>query len=268
MPHRSGKNLGLHTLRYLTIIQHGVIARLRTIELVQLSTEDIRAKNEFLKSTGAADRRMGTGDRGPPEDGLEKTIVGLLLDESRTRSIEVEIGVPSSHLTCFFIIRISEMGTNNNQVWPVPRDQVKPRDPAPLKTDVGRLLRMQSIHDASVKKKNHVVLVGTIVDRPVCRIVIGLARHADFAQAAKPRSVKTIDLMENVRIIQLDITKTDEAVRMFLNKLIGLRKTLRSCQQECYAIRAFQFHEDFVQDPWFAVIMHMNIYKFWGMCLR
>src|ERR1700678_4074691 len=102
MPHRSGKNLRLHALRYLTIIQHGVVSCLCTIELIQFSSEDIRAKNEFLKSTGAAGRRVGTGDRGPPEDGLKKTIVGLLLDESRARSIEVEIGVPSSYFTCFF----------------------------------------------------------------------------------------------------------------------------------------------------------------------
>ena len=100
------------------------------------------------------------------------------------------------------------MGADNSQPWPVPRNQVKPRNPAAIKADICRLFRVQSIYDAGVKKKNHVILVGTIVKRPVCWVVVVLLRGSNLTQSPKSCLMKAVNLAESIRIIQLDIPKT------------------------------------------------------------
>ena len=53
-------------------------------------------------------------------------------------------------------------------------------------TDICRLLRVQAVHDAGVKKKNHVILVGTIVERPVGWVVVILQRGSDLTETRNP----------------------------------------------------------------------------------
>ena len=52
------------------------------------------------------------------------------------------------------------------QLWPMSCNQVKPRSPASVKADIRGLFRVKPIHDAGMKKQNHVILVRPIVDRP------------------------------------------------------------------------------------------------------
>jgi hypothetical protein len=131
-----------------------MVARQPTVKFLQISTKDIRAKDEFLKGASTAGRSMRAHDSSPPEDGGEEAIIVLLLDESSARNVEIEIGVPPSNFGRLRVIRISQMGADNSQLWPVSSNQVKSRNPAPIKTYVRRLFRMQSIYDAGVKKKN------------------------------------------------------------------------------------------------------------------
>ena len=47
-----------------------------------------------------------------------------------------------------------------------------------------------------------------------------------ISPAAKSRLVKAVDLVENIRIVELDIAETDEAIGVLVNKFFGFRKTL------------------------------------------
>src|ERR1700733_5223748 len=159
------------------------------------------------------------------------------------------------------------MGANNGQPWPVPCNQIKPCHPAAIEADICRLLRVQAVHDAGVKKENHVILVGTIVDRPVGWVVVVPLRGCNLTEAPKSRPMKAVNLAENVRIIQPDISKTYQAVRMFPDELSGLRETLGRGQQESQAIRSIQFIKQLFEKPLLAVVVHMHVDKFWRMGL-
>ncbi len=55
---------------------------------------------------------------------------------------------------------------------------------------------------------------------------------------------------------------------MFLNELTGVGEAVWSCQQKSQPVSRIQFVEELVEDPGLAVVMYVNIDKFWGMRLR
>ena len=117
---------------------------------------------------------MGTHNSCPPEDGAEEAIIVLLLDEGGARNVKIEIRVPSSNFGRLLVIRISQVGADNRQRG--QRRAIRSSRVTRLRSKayIRRLFRVQSIHDAGVKKKNHVIFVGAIVDRPICRIIVVL----------------------------------------------------------------------------------------------
>src|ERR1017187_9154023 len=79
-PHGSGKDHGLHVRRYSTGIQHGVVARLASIELAEFSAKHIGTKDELLKRIRSAGWSVRADDSAPPENGTKKSIIVSLLD--------------------------------------------------------------------------------------------------------------------------------------------------------------------------------------------
>ena len=140
--------------------------------------------------------------------------------------------------------------------------------PATIKADILRLFRVRPIHDAGMKKKNHVIFVGTVVDGPVCSIVIVFPCGSDLTQTPKSRGMEAVDLLENIRIIQLDIPKTYKAVGMFLNEFTGLREALRGWSAKMPSHQRHSIYRVVFQEPRLAIVMHMHVDKFWRMRLR
>src|SRR5260370_42455967 len=89
VPHRPGKNHGLHVRWHPAGIEHGVIARLALIEFSQFPAESIRTENKLLECIGAAGWSMRTDHSAPPEDRTEESVVIALLDQSGSGNIEV-----------------------------------------------------------------------------------------------------------------------------------------------------------------------------------
>src|SRR5580704_5207828 len=75
VPHRPGKNHGLHVRWHPAGIEHGVIACLALIEFSQFPAESIRTVNKLLECIGAAGGSMRTDHSAPPEDRTEESIV-------------------------------------------------------------------------------------------------------------------------------------------------------------------------------------------------
>src|ERR1700730_15573693 len=99
-----------------------------------------------------------------------------------------------------------------------------------------------------MKKKNHVILCRAIVNRPVGPIVVVLQCRRNLTQSPEPSVVEPVDLLEHIRIIQLHVRETDEAIRVFLDELAGLRKTLRRCQQDAYTVCGVQFSKQLFEN--------------------
>ncbi len=76
-----------------------------------------------------------------------------------------------------------------------------------------------------------------------------------------------IDLLKNVRIIEFDITESDESVRMFVYKRLRLWQTFGRGQQDCHAIHLIQLTEHSLENTGFSVEVNMDVNKFRGMIL-
>src|SRR5208282_657463 len=111
----------------------------------------------------------------------------------------------------------------NDRPGPVASDQIKTRGAHAVETDIRRFIRVRTRHNTGVKEQNHVVLCGAIVDGPVGLIVIVLQGRGNLAQSAKSRLMKAVDLVENIRIVELDISKADEAIGVLADKFAGFR---------------------------------------------
>jgi hypothetical protein len=80
--------------------------------------------------------------------------------------------------------------------------------------------------------------------------------------------MEAIYLLQDIRIIQLDIAKTYEAVRMFVDEPGGVRKAVWGCQQKSQAISRIQFVEELFEDLGFAVVMYVNVDELGDVGLR
>jgi hypothetical protein len=80
--------------------------------------------------------------------------------------------------------------------------------------------------------------------------------------------MEAIYVLQDIRIVQLDIAKTYEAVGMFVDELGGVRETVWSCQQKRQAIRSIQFVEETFEDTGFAVVVYVNVNELGNVSLR
>ena len=106
------------------------------------------------------------------------------------------------------------------------------------------------------------VLCRAIVNGPVGTIVVIFLGGGNLAQAAKSRLVEAVDLVENIGIVQLDISEADEAIGVLLDKFAGFGKSIWSDEQDAQPVGGIQFHQQPVEHAGLSPEMLMHVDEF------
>ena len=104
---------------------------------------------------------------------------------------------------------------------------------------------------------------------PVRAVIVVLLRRGNLAQPTIPGLVKAVDLVQNIRVVQVDVAKADKAVGMLVNIFGGFREALLSDQKEADTVGCGQLGEHLVQHlPRLPVEVLMHVDEFWRSRLR
>ncbi len=73
-------------------------------------------------------------------------------------------------------------------------------------------------YDSGVKQDNHSILFGALVNGPVSAIIVRILRLRHFTETAEAGVVETVNRVEGIGRVKLNLTQADEPMGMALHK--------------------------------------------------
>jgi hypothetical protein len=200
-PQRSAEDIRLCVFGHAARVQHALITLDGAIELLQLSTENIRPEYDLLEGTRLRFRCVRTRHARPPEYGFEECGIFLLLDQRRSGQIEKQVRVPPGNFPGPGIIGIAQVRADDSDRGIAARNVVEQRHSQAVHADILGDFGPRAVHNPGVEQKHHAMLGGAIVDWRVAGIIERLSRTADLTQAAETGLMKAINLLKHVGIV-------------------------------------------------------------------
>src|SRR5262249_6279912 len=138
-----------------------------------------------------------------PEEPLELSESRMHFRQARTAEIKKDIWIPARNFCSPFVFRIAAVGAEYCDLRKAPGDLLEINWTHPARSDVFRLVKLPSQHNASMEQDDPAILVGQLIHRKIRWIVVWLPYKLQFAQAAVADRVQLLQLLDYIRSIQV-----------------------------------------------------------------